>query len=161
MENRRTTRAGRRRSVGAADLNITPFMNLMVVLIPFLLSGVVFSRLAILEMRLPTSQNTPAESKTEKEPFRLIVTLRQTGLTVLGSGIEETRFSFKTSADDLSAMSELLQKVKSAYPMEKSLILLSEPDIPYESLIAVMDVCRETEEHALFPEISIGEVKTI
>jgi biopolymer transport protein ExbD len=42
-----------RRSKDPADLDITAFMNLMVVLVPFLLITAVFSRLAVLELNLP------------------------------------------------------------------------------------------------------------
>ncbi|MEM7805474.1 MAG: biopolymer transporter ExbD, partial [Pseudomonadota bacterium] len=46
-------RRGGRRSLEATELNITAFMNLMVILVPFLLITAVFSRLAILELNLP------------------------------------------------------------------------------------------------------------
>ncbi len=134
-------------------------MNLMVVLVPFLLSGIVFSRLAVLEMKLPDSQKNPEIVQSEKEPFRLVVALRATGLTVSGSGITLTRFPFTRPGDPLEPLSRLLQKVKNSYPNEQAMILLSEPDIPYDSLIAVMDACRETQDQVLFPKISIGEVK--
>ncbi|MEC4677712.1 MAG: biopolymer transporter ExbD [Nitrospirota bacterium] len=158
MPNRR--RKGRR-SIDATELNITPFMNLMVVLIPFLLSGVVFSRLAILEMKLPTSQTQAAASNSAKDPFRLVVTLRQNGVTVLGSDIKRAQFPKKESVYALEGLSDLLEQVKAKHPEESALILLSEPEIPYEALIAVMDACREKEGQALFPDISIGEVKVL
>ena len=50
-----------RRNVETAELNITAFMNLMVILVPFLLITAVFSRLAILELNLPGSSTEPAE----------------------------------------------------------------------------------------------------
>ena len=37
-----------------AEVNITAFMNLMVILVPFLLITAVFSRITILELSLPT-----------------------------------------------------------------------------------------------------------
>ena len=49
-----------------AALEITAFLNLIVVLVPFLLSTAVFSRLAVLEMTLPA----PAEDVEEqRRPF--------------------------------------------------------------------------------------------
>ncbi|MEE9142428.1 MAG: biopolymer transporter ExbD, partial [Gammaproteobacteria bacterium] len=50
--NRRSRHADRR---DPAELNITAFMNLMVVLVPFLLITAVFSRMAVLELYLPNS----------------------------------------------------------------------------------------------------------
>lgn len=154
-------RARRRSHTDETELNITPFMNLMVVLIPFLLSAVVFSRLAILEMKLPAAQDNASVSEAVKDPFRLVVTLRETGLTVLGTDVGRVEFPVQGTGHDLGGLAMLLTKVKALHAGEKSLILLSEPDISYESLIAVMDVCRENDEVALFPEISIGEVQAL
>ena len=151
----------RNRSGGAPSLNITPFMNLMVVLVPFLLSGVVFSRLAVLEMKLPTTQAAAPIVEDEKEAFRLIVTLRKSELSVLGSGIGSVQLPFKDESYDFNRLDLLLKKMKKSYPKEVSAILLSEADITYESLISVMDRLRKNDEEVLFPEISIGEVKSI
>ena len=54
------SRKGGRRHIETAELNITAFMNLMVILVPFLLITAVFSRLAILELNLPASSTEPA-----------------------------------------------------------------------------------------------------
>ena len=43
----RRMRGRRERNLEAAELNITAFMNLMVILVPFLLITAVFSRVAI------------------------------------------------------------------------------------------------------------------
>ena len=50
-------RARRRRKDGDDDINITAFMNLMVILVPFLLITAVFSRLTILELNLPAAES--------------------------------------------------------------------------------------------------------
>ena len=51
----RRRRGGRRYDGESTELNITAFMNLMVILVPFLLITAVFSRLAVLELNLPGS----------------------------------------------------------------------------------------------------------
>ena len=45
----------RRRSSEPAELDMTTFLNLMVVLVPFLLITAVFSRITIVELSLPSS----------------------------------------------------------------------------------------------------------
>ena len=52
MSRRHHTRG---RTAEAPELDITTFLNLMVVLIPFLLISAVFSRVAIMELSVPTS----------------------------------------------------------------------------------------------------------
>jgi biopolymer transport protein ExbD len=68
------SRHGGRRNVETAELNITAFMNLMVILVPFLLITAVFSRLAILELNLPGSSNEPVEP--QEQTFQLEVIVR-------------------------------------------------------------------------------------
>ncbi len=36
-----------------ADLDITPFMNLMIVLVPILLLGLIFSKITVVDVTLP------------------------------------------------------------------------------------------------------------
>lgn len=43
----------RKRMQETVELNITAFMNLMVILVPFLLITAVFSRMTVLELNLP------------------------------------------------------------------------------------------------------------
>ena len=65
---------GRRRNQETAELNITAFMNLMVILVPFLLITAVFSRLAVLELNLPGSSTEPADP--QEQAFQLEVIIR-------------------------------------------------------------------------------------
>jgi biopolymer transport protein ExbD len=141
------------------SLNITPFMNLMVVLIPFLLTGVVFSKLAVMDLNLPSASASERSPSEAQEPLRLIVTLHSHEITIRGSGLGVTRLPSQEERHNLKGLAGILQRVKTAHPTEKSVIILSEPDIPYESLVEVMDTCRGNSDQELFPDISIGEVK--
>ncbi len=149
----------RRLRQGDTSLNITPLMNLMVVLVPFLLTTVVFSKLAILDLNLPSSSAAEQTASEKKDPFRLIVTLHQNGLTVQGSGLKITQIPPIEGKHDLKGLAAILYKMKTAFPEEKSIIILSEPEVSYESLIEIMDTCRTGPSGELFPDISIGEVK--
>ena len=66
-------RGGRRNNVETAELNITAFMNLMVILVPFLLITAVFSRLAILELNLPGSSTEPVDPQDQTFQLEVIV----------------------------------------------------------------------------------------
>ena len=67
------SRRRRRTSREPAELDITSFMNLMVILVPFLLITAVFSRMAILELNLPTADAVVHEQEPE---FALEVIVR-------------------------------------------------------------------------------------
>ncbi|HHP7235783.1 MAG TPA: ExbD/TolR family protein, partial [Desulfobacterales bacterium] len=67
-------------------LDVTTFLNLMVVLIPFLLISAVFSRVAIMELSVPTAAGG-GESTTPN--FSIEVIVRQAGLEIAnGSTVE-------------------------------------------------------------------------
>ncbi|MCP4874109.1 MAG: biopolymer transporter ExbD, partial [Gammaproteobacteria bacterium] len=76
----------KRRMQETSQLDVTTFMNLMVVLIPFLLISAVFSRVTIMELSVPTSAGG---SESNKPNFSIEVIVRKTGLEIAnGSYVE-------------------------------------------------------------------------
>jgi len=154
----------RRRVTEPTELDVTTFLNLMVVLVPFLLITAVFSRIAIVELDLPTSSGGAAP----KEPvFRVEVIVRETGMeitngTVVIAGIPKVEDEY-----DMDTLAAHIMSLKQDHPDTNQASVLLEPDIPYDYLIQVMDVVRSAEwteedelepvQLALFTEISVGE----
>ena len=148
------------------ELDVTTFLNLMVVLVPFLLITAVFSRIAIVELNLPS---TSASSASQKEEFRLEVIVRESGLEIGNGKSVIAALPKKDGEYDLETLSSYVVSLKEDYPTRESASVLLEPTIPYDYLIQVMDVVRsmripgseEDEEEfvqlALFPQISVGE----
>ena len=76
----------RRRSKEALELDMTTFLNLMVVLVPFLLITAVFSRITIIELSLPTSEGAAAPVGEELLPLGF-----QVVRTVCGMALDPIR----------------------------------------------------------------------
>ena len=162
----RSRRGGRRHYVEQAELNITAFMNLMVILVPFLLITAVFSRLAILELNLPGSSNEPVEP--QDQTFQLEVIVRADKIEV-GDRNQGLLGIYPNSEDgyDYDALSKKLAELKKRYPSKTDASILLESDIPYDTLVQVMDRVRVEQEvdedtqsiarNDLFPDISIGD----
>lgn len=159
----------RKRNKETPDLDITAFLNLMVVLVPFLLVSAVFSRVTILELDMPAGAGGGApddptvtvEVVVRKEALEISdgekVVARFPNLntgeqSVAGEGAEQSA-TFSSEKDDaaippteevydLKKLSEFLLKVKENYPDKTDSILLLEPDIAYEHLVGVMDTVR-------------------
>ncbi|MDH4023076.1 MAG: biopolymer transporter ExbD [Gammaproteobacteria bacterium] len=152
----------RRRRGDTPELEITAFMNLMVVLVPFLLITAVFSRLAIIELNLPAASSTPAEEPV----FQLEVIVRGDGLEVgeRSRGLL-TRLPKADGEYDFKGLASYLQRVKASYPDMSNATILLEPSVPYDTLVQVMDALRFFEASQdgqmmraeLFPDISIGD----
>ena len=164
-------RSRRQRHKEAEEMNITAFMNLMVILVPFLLITAVFSRLTVLELDLPAAQSAAVNEPPEQE-LNLEITIREGSIEVGDryNGLL-SRFANIEADYDLTALSDYLLEVKSRFPAKADATLLLEPDISYEVLVQVMDTIRVAERvpagglqsvrYELFPEISIGDAPVL
>jgi len=140
---------------------MTTFMNLMVVLVPFLLITAVFSRITIVELDLPSARSTAPATPT----FRVEVVVRDAGLEIMDGTQVIAAIPKVGDAYDLPKLSEYLVAIKNEYPEKEDASVLLEPDIKYDYLIQVMDTVRSVETHTgvqsvradLFTAISIGD----
>ncbi len=162
------SRRGGRRNVDTAELNITAFMNLMVILVPFLLITAVFSRLAILELNLPGSSTEPANP--QELVFQLEVIVREGRIEVGDRNIGALGIYPNTPQGyDYEALSAKLSAIKKSYPDKTDAAILLESNIAYDTLVQVMDRVRIEEKVEgqrirridLFPDISIGDAPLV
>ncbi len=146
------------------DINITAFMNLMVILVPFLLITAVFSRITILELNLPAAADQAQQDQPRE--FRLEIVVRTDGIEVGDrDGGLIRRVPLKGGVHDYEQLSQLLQQIKARFPDKLDATLLLEPDTDYETVVQVMDSVRSARvvqagsvvSAELFPEISIGD----
>jgi len=150
------------------ELNITAFMNLMVVLVPFLLLMAVFTRLTVIELALPgpLSDAEPPEDP----PIELEVVIRENRIDIQDRGSALLgEFPRVDGKDDFKPVVEKLRQVKAQFPEIVTASILAEDDVPYDRIVQVMEVMRsyntEGEEgivqEELFPEISLGKATVL
>jgi biopolymer transport protein ExbD len=154
----------RRRSSEPPTMDMTTFLNLMVVLVPFLLVGAVFSRMTIVELDLPTSAAAGGESEPS---YRIEVIVRDSGLQLTDGKAILATLPKVDEQYDLKSLSEHVIVLKQSHPDDEDASVLLEPDIEYDHLIQVMDAVRGAElpgegteevvKMALFTNISIGD----
>jgi len=140
-------------------------MNLMVVLVPFLLTTAVFSRTSILTIDVPTpasqspNQATPPPpAAPDKVPFRLVVQLAADGVVVIAGSEQTVPVPRNAAGDyDTDAIREALTAIQQAHPSHTAIDILSRPNTPYAELVAVMDADGDTDGGLLFPDIRLGE----
>ncbi len=157
-----------------AELEIIAFINLIVVLVPFLLSVAVFSRLAVIDIELPAPADG-ALAALQADKLQLEVVIRADAFEVgdrVGGLIQRIARvpATATAADEadrpaLAALAALLLQVKARYPDQKEATVLAETDTPYDTLVQVMDTLRAAAPAAgasgvqaeLFPQLSVGD----
>jgi len=154
----------KRGSPGTAELDITTFMNLMVVLVPFLIITAVFSRVTIQELNVPTGAGGATPGKPN---FTIEVIVRKAGLELANGSSVVAAIPKKEDQYDLDMLTKMLTRLKADYPEKEDATVLMEPEIQYDYLIRVMDTVRgkevteaageEPQQGVLFPVISIGD----
>lgn len=159
--------------------NITPMMNLMVVLIPLLLTSAEFVRLGVIEINLPPSAMGPEGEMLAELPqedmkkLDLSVTITDRGffisssLAVLaGNRQGEPSIPLRNGVHDFYELSLKLHEIKNRagnrYIDTGHIILMAEPDVDYQTVVSTMDAARSIRLNGrrveLFPDVSLSAI---
>jgi biopolymer transport protein ExbD len=151
-----------------AELNVTAFLNLMVVLIPFLLLSAVFSQTAVLELNMPTPDKSQSKKdKPDEKKERVEIILRENKIQVSNGSVVVLSIDKAESGEyELASLSEYLRAAKLRQPEKLDSSILLEPEVEYERLVTIMDTLKvavreddngELVRTELFPVVSIGD----
>ena len=153
----------------SVELDITAFMNLMVVLVPFLLMTAVFTSISVLDLKLPTPGASNATNDS-KQKLDLNVIIRDDIMTLTDQTGRIIKSMPKTkSGHNFILLNQTLRLVKDKFPDKTTITILSEKLTPYNDIVQVMDKVREFQSlvdgevvaFQLFPDISIGDAPQI
>ncbi len=156
--------------------NLTPIMNLMVVLIPLLLSSAEFIKIGVIDLDLPPAAGAiqQANEQPQEKVKNLDLTVSVTGdgffissaLELIRPGENKTPTIPKGSEGeyDFEALSQKLLEIKGAaegnYPDVDALIIQAEPTVNYQTLVSTMDASRsyrvDGRQVLLFPSVSLS-----
>jgi len=152
-----------------AELDVTAFLNLMIVLVPVLLLSMTFTQVTVLEVKLPELTGGPANS--EQSQSKLEVVIDDEGFSVfyptntMVQKIPLTTGSDGQPAYDFLRLSQVMQALKEQLDDKKDIVLRSSPETDYQDLVFTMDAVKSYKtvvvsslvEVELFPEISLGD----
>jgi len=156
--------------------NLTPVMNLMVVLIPLLLTSAQFIKLGMIEINLPPAASASAiQAEMPKEVEKkldLTVTITDKGFYLASSlavahgknGKGPTIPKTEDGKYNFSELNKLLYKIKKraagVFKDTDQIIIVAEPDIEYQTIVSTMDAARSyvTDKGVipLFPSVSLS-----
>jgi biopolymer transport protein ExbD len=127
-----------RRERKPVELLLVPMIDVFTVLVAFLLMTAVFSRIAVMQIDLPSAVSAkPAEPK-----FRLEIIVRENGFELTDGKRAIGTIPKAHGAYDTDALTERVLAVKREHPTSEDASVLSEPKVPYDELIQVMDAIR-------------------
>ncbi len=159
-----------------ADLDITSFMNLMIVLVPVLLMMMVFSRITVVELTLPGLGSEATVEEIKQEKLELLVTPTSIDIffpqgylvqSIPNVGVEDPTGQVLNTYD-FASMQEVLKQVKQTLLSngvdKKDITLLLPEDLDYQSIVSLIDNTRsykdvlitDVVDAELFPEVSLA-----
>ena len=154
-----------------SELEITSFMNLMIVLIPVLLLSMSFTQIRVLEVNLPPL--TGGATTTPDPQSELEVRIEHTGFRVLLDEQVVQEIPVKETETgkhyDYAYLSQVMQSIKQQLSEKLDIVVISTPDVEYQNLVFTMDavksyktvVAASVVEIELFPEISLGDTTLV
>lgn len=167
------------------EINMKPAMNLILILIPLLLTSMESAKIAVVNVATPqigpSSVATPPSDTPEDKPLKLTVALTDRGITVFAreqvienkddplgptilkkDGEEEDASGKMVNAKvyDLEKLVEIIQDIKDANPAEENIIITAEPNIKFKYIMTIMDATREMKvgekTKKLFPNVVLS-----
>ncbi|MCB0307891.1 MAG: biopolymer transporter ExbD [Bacteroidetes bacterium] len=163
----------RRRSVdfdeGSHELNLVPYMDIMVNLVLFMLYNITsFLSFTVLNASIP--QLTPdagqAAAQVQKKSLLLMVRVTDGGFTVDpsvqgGPQLKRVQIPKNSKGFDYKGLQRQANVIKSQFPEETKVLLIAEGSIIYDNIIKSMDALREDrsnnkEPKALFPDVTLS-----
>ncbi|HEY8432854.1 MAG TPA: biopolymer transporter ExbD [Sandaracinaceae bacterium] len=153
------------------ELNIVPFLDIVVNIIIFLLATTqAVLAIAEIEANLPTLGRRVGSSALDNtgSTLNLSVTLTRAGVIVGASGGFMAQGCTTTAprgvvsvptrngSYDWQGLTRCARRIKNEFPDETRVILSADPEIEYEHLIAAMDALRSDGTDQLFPEVMLS-----
>lgn len=139
--------------------DMTPMMNMLIILISFLVTMVVFTQLAVIKFNLPPAPGGGGEEakaagdSAEKGPdVDITVVISENGFQVIGEGRKLDPIPKGTKGYDYPLLGAFMKKLKEEYPTSENVVLLIDSNIVYQDIITSMDVMREQR----FPNILLS-----
>jgi len=166
----------RSHSAEEVEVNMTPVMNLMVVLIPLLLSSAQYIKIGVIDLNLPPAVGTSVSQlgapKEAEKKLDLAVTITDKGFYISSSlailksadGEGPTIPLSEIGEYDFENLSRKLYEIKKKalgdFADTEKIVIQAEPDINYQLLVNTLDSARaismENRTYTLFPDVSLA-----
>lgn len=144
------------------ELDLTAFMNLMVIMIPSLLINAVFTQVSILSVDQPGDGAPQTVTAAEKPTLTLDVGVYPDRFVVSNRGQGQLA---EIVGHDYSQLNKALIEIKKSYPTVSSATLRIDDTVKYQDIIYTIDAIRVVEStqtgsrYALFPNVQLAGVE--
>jgi biopolymer transport protein ExbD len=174
-QGRSRRKTGRFRQAPAVpELDITSFMNLMIILVPVLLMSMVFSHTTVLDLQLPDLMSATDSTTPPTQAMELEVLVYPHYMQVnYPAGVMVKAIPDQAGVADYPLLAGVLKEVKQRLVNQaidkRNVRLLLAPGVDYQMLVATMDTVTSYKavvgvdlvQAELFPDIALGDAPSL
>jgi len=148
------------------ELNLVPYMDIVVNLILFLiLTTTGLTAFGVINVSAPQigSGDSSQEQPTD-QPLNLTVGISSRGLYISGTGgnlpapgaADQPTIPKVNDDYDYAALTKKMVEIKTIFPRETKLIITGDPGTIYDVIVHVMDATRNDGPNQLFPDVLLS-----
>jgi biopolymer transport protein ExbD len=131
------------RTAETPEIDVTPIMNMFVILIPFLVSMAVFTHMSIIEFSLPPNVGTGLDDSTGKPTLKLTVVVARPFLGItLGERMLDS-IPARNGTHDYDTFRARLGERREQADIRDEAIVAVRDNVRFQRVVRVMDHCRE------------------
>lgn len=125
------------------DIDVTPIMNMFVILIPFLVSMAVFTHLTILEFSLPPNVGAGLDKSMGKPKLKITIVISDTYLAITHGELMLDSIGIVNDEYDYALFKEKLLLRRDGVDIKNEVVVAVGDRIKFKNVVTVMDRCRE------------------
>lgn len=137
------------------ELDITPLMNIFIILVAFLITMAIFTHLSIVEFSLPPNVNAGMNNSDQKPEPKLTVRLDLSYIGIIVGDQMLDSLAINNGDFPFDLLSQKLKKQQSE-KQSKEIIVASKDQIPFKLVVRTMDICRD----AGFEKVGLSSATT-
>jgi biopolymer transport protein ExbD len=128
-----------------ADIDVTPVMNVFVILIPFLVSMAVFTQVSIIEFSVPSDAGQAPRQTADRPKLKLTVLLAETFIGITeGENMLDSIPILDNGQYMFDSLKTALTKRRPLSDFPDEVVVASRDVIAFEHVVRAMDVSRES-----------------
>jgi biopolymer transport protein ExbD len=152
------------------EINVVPYLDIIMNVMMFVLASVTVTFTATIPTSAAQASTRPEPAAPHALALTALVTSQGVALKTAGGAIAPGCGGVGAGVTvpnaggdyDLASLSACARRIKGSrpeYATETQVAVTASPDVPYASVVAVMDALRTDERGELFPEVRLGVVR--
>lgn len=125
-----------------SDIDVTPIMNMFIILMPFLMTMAVFTHFSILSLQLPPNVNSGLDSSSGKPVKKITVVVATQYLAITYGDAMLDSIPLKDGTYDFKVFENSLSQRKQSIDIHDEAIVAVKDQVKFQYLVRVMDICK-------------------